>query len=163
MHHAELLWINIPPSYLSRATNQVLDMRPTLSFRLRQQLVIELLRSKRTEEALELATSELGPLAEEYPHLCAQLENVMALFVLDGAFSEDGDIPPALAALASVEHRQQTAGELNAAMLEAQGHNPRALLESIIRDFSLGEDLAALHADMPVLDTSASLLSAPCK
>lgn len=161
MHHAEFLWIHT--TFSEPRTNQILDTCPTLSFRLRQQLVIELLRSKRIDDALAIATAELGPLVEEYPHLREQLENVMALFVLDAAFDESSDAPAALVALASNGHREQTASELNAAMLEAQGRNPRAKLSQVLCDFALGQDLATQHTDTPVLDTSATLFYEPCK
>lgn len=159
MHHAELssLWITTTNTEPRSALTQVLDTHPTLFFHLKQQLVIELLRAGNTDEAFDTASNELAPLAEEHPPLCTELEHVMVLFMLDGAFTGDASVPASIIELASIARRDTVADELNVAMLEAQGRNPTPKLAELLRHLQYGEQLLSQTVDVQVLDTDTPL------
>ena len=58
---------------------ELLDLRPGLVFRLHLQRLIELIRARRLEDALELAQTELAHRGQGNPEFLAEMEQVMAL------------------------------------------------------------------------------------
>ena len=59
---------------------EILDTNSRLYFQLYLQQLIELIAAGKTDEALDFATEELAPLAEENATCMEELEEVMALF-----------------------------------------------------------------------------------
>ena len=55
---------------------QILDMNPQLFFHLQQQRLIELIRNRKLEEALEFAQEELAPRGEENVWIVSALLNL---------------------------------------------------------------------------------------
>lgn len=119
--------------------------------------MIELLRAGNADEAFDTASNELAPLAEEHPPLRAELEHVMALFVLDGAFTGDASVPAPIIELASIARRDAVADELNVAMLEVQGRNPTPKLAELLRHLQYGEQLLSRTVNTQVLDIDTPL------
>jgi hypothetical protein len=68
---------------------QLLESRPDLQFRLRQQQVLDAISEGAWDRALDLAMSELKPLALRSPELLVALEDTMILF----AFPEPEEAP----------------------------------------------------------------------
>ncbi|KAI9481469.1 MAG: CTLH/CRA C-terminal to lish motif domain-containing protein [Benjaminiella poitrasii] len=106
---------------------EILDTNPHLFFHLQQQRLIELIRSKSFEEALEFASEEMAPRGEEHPEFLEELERTMALL----AFQDSIDSPVQDLLLPS--QRQKTASELNAAILMSQSQEKDPKLPSLIR------------------------------
>jgi len=130
-----------------------------------QQLkLIEMIRSKRTEDALEFAQEYLAPHGEENPHFLEELEKTVALL----AFDDIKNSP--LADLMDVCQRQKTASELNAAILNSlsQEQEPRLphLLKTMIwvqnrlkqriASFPVIEDLTTAELKVPEKPTGSN-------
>lgn len=62
---------------------QILDTNPLLFFHLQQQRLIELIRAGDITAALQFASEELAPRAEEHPDLLPELERTMALLAFE--------------------------------------------------------------------------------
>ncbi|XP_041366622.1 glucose-induced degradation protein 8 homolog [Gigantopelta aegis] len=91
---------------------ELLDNDRYLYFRLQQQKLIELIREKNIELALEYAQSHLAERVEENPEVLSELERTLALL----AFEEPETSP--FGELLHPSQRQKVASELNAAILE---------------------------------------------
>jgi len=107
---------------------EILDTNPSLYFHLQQQRLIELIRQKKTQEALEFAQEELAHRGEENPQLLEELEKTMVLL----AFENAGIDCPANELL-DYSHRQKTASELNAAILISQSRHKDPRLPSLLK------------------------------
>ncbi|KAK6183938.1 hypothetical protein SNE40_002310 [Patella caerulea] len=92
---------------------ELLDNDRYLYFRLQQQKMIELIRQKEVEAALEYAQIHLSERVEENPEVLSELERTLALLAF-----EDPESSP-FSELLHPSHRQKVASELNAAILEA--------------------------------------------
>lgn len=114
---------------LEGVSSTLLESRPDVQFRLAQQEFIELVRSRRIDEALELAERRLAPLADEHPEHREGLEDAMALL----AFSTPESAPKEVASLLSRSYRIETAGIVNAAALTAQGQVQESRLPGLLR------------------------------
>ncbi|KAJ2158478.1 hypothetical protein GGF46_003736 [Coemansia sp. RSA 552] len=121
---------------IRRAIERVNDLNPglletdaRLYFRLQQQQLIELIREGRATEALAFAQAELAPHGEEHPELLRELERTMALLAFD---IKQGEVTP-LAKLLDFSQRQQTANELNAALLAAQSQPREPKLPAMVQ------------------------------
>ncbi|CAM8898802.1 unnamed protein product [Rhodiola kirilowii] len=95
---------------------EILDTNPQLFFHLQQQRLIELIREKDYDKALEFAQEELAPRGQENPSFLEELERTVALLVFD-----DTLISP-VQELMDPAHRNKTASEVNAAILTSQNH-----------------------------------------
>lgn len=97
---------------------ELLDNDRYLYFHLQQQQLIELIREKNVEEALEYAQTHLAERGEENPEILSELERTLALLAFDNPEqSPFGD-------LLHPSQRQKVASELNAAILEVDA-NPK--------------------------------------
>lgn len=121
-------------------TRQILDTMPALFFQLQQLHMIELLRAGRMEEALSWAAESLAPLGEDNPDLFDDLEKGMSLFVLD-MHAQTDNTPAYAKALYSVEHRQEVADALNAAILAFQRRPGEARLPRLLGFMQAGNAL----------------------
>ncbi|ESO97693.1 hypothetical protein LOTGIDRAFT_152785 [Lottia gigantea] len=92
---------------------ELLDNDRYLYFRLQQQKLIELIRQKELETALEYAQVHLAERVEENPEVLTELERTLALLAF-----EDPESSP-FNELLHPSHRQKVASELNAAILES--------------------------------------------
>ena len=98
-----------------------------LSFKLKQQQLVELIRSGGVEEALTFAQAELSPLAEGQPAFLEELERSMLLLAYD-------DLSQApTAELLTQAARQKTASLLNAAILGSQKQAQAPMLPMMLR------------------------------
>ena len=94
---------------------------------MQQQRLIELIRSGKTEEALEFAQEYLAPHGEENPKYLEELERTVALL----AFEDIKSSP--VADLMDVTQRQKTASELNAAILSSQCQEEEPRLPHLLK------------------------------
>ncbi|KAF6265934.1 CTLH/CRA C-terminal to lish motif domain-containing protein [Scenedesmus sp. NREL 46B-D3] len=103
---------------------EILEEQQALFFHLQQQRLIELIRNRKTVEALAFAQEYLAPHGEENEAFLEELERSVSLL----AFDEPQASP--VGDLMDVAQRQKTASELNAAILSSQGQErePRLLL-----------------------------------
>ncbi|KAG8984545.1 hypothetical protein FRB90_005246, partial [Tulasnella sp. 427] len=104
----------------------ILDSNPSLLFHLQQQRLIEYIRHGKTTEALAFAQTELAPRGENNPEFLTELEHTMALLAFD---VDNSGTPEQIVELLTQSQRLKTAGELNAAILEAlnQGRETKLL------------------------------------
>ncbi|XP_052800798.1 glucose-induced degradation protein 8 homolog [Mya arenaria] len=91
---------------------ELLDNDRYLYFHLQQQHLIELIRARNVEAALEYAQTHLAERGEENPDILSELERTLALL----AFEEPEKSP--FGDLLHLCQRQKVASELNAAILE---------------------------------------------
>lgn len=93
---------------------EILDDNSQLYFHLQQQVLIELIREGRVEEAVVYAQDHLAERGQRDPSILNELERTLALLAFDQPdTSPYGD-------LLHPSHRQKVASELNAAILRAQ-------------------------------------------
>lgn len=150
---------------------QILDTNPLLFFHLQQQRMIELIRTGDISQALQFASEELAPRAEEHPDLLPELERTMALLAFElplqaatGATASTGrkatlEVPSHITELLAPAQRLRTAGELNAAILASQSQGREPKLPQLIKMLSFGENLLAKEAKItfPRLDLVGAL------
>ena len=105
----------------------ILSSNPELTFKLKQQQLIELIRAGAIEAALAFAQAELAPLAEDNPAFLDDLERTMLLL----AYEDTSRAPTA--SLLSQATRQQTASQLNAAILSAQNQEHEPMLPTMLK------------------------------
>ncbi|KAL5217696.1 hypothetical protein ABZP36_018380 [Zizania latifolia] len=98
-----------------RGVKKILDTNPQLYFHLQQQKLIELIRARKIDEALEFAR-ELAPRGEENIAFLEEIEKTVALLV----FEDIKSCP--YGELLDVYQRLKTASEVNAAILTSQSH-----------------------------------------
>lgn len=91
---------------------ELLDNHRYLYFRLQQQKLIELIREKDVEGALQYAQTHLSERVEENPEVLSELEKTLALL----AFENPENSP--FGELLHPSQRHKVASELNAAILE---------------------------------------------
>ncbi|OZJ04164.1 hypothetical protein BZG36_03114 [Bifiguratus adelaidae] len=108
----------------------ILDTNPQLYFHLQQQRLIELIRANRVNEALEFASEELASRGEEQPEFLSEFERTMALLAFDANAS---GLANPVSDLLQYAKRQQTAQELNAAILESQSQERDPKLPSLLK------------------------------
>ncbi|KAJ1793921.1 hypothetical protein LPJ59_004648, partial [Coemansia sp. RSA 2399] len=116
-----------------------------------QQQLIELIRQGKAEEALEFAQEELAPHGEEHPELLRELERTMALLAFDNVAmaSTNGSHMSPLADLLDFAHRQQTANELNAALLAAHSQPKEPKLPALLQLLAWTQDQLDKKATYP--------------
>jgi len=112
---------------VNRLDPAVLAGNSRLLFRLHRQQLIELIRAEAIEEAIAFAQRELAPLVELDASLLDELEESMMLL----AYSAGAD--SSYSHLLSVGQRQQTARELNVAILLAQQQEQQPKLLMMLR------------------------------
>ncbi|XP_076450491.1 glucose-induced degradation protein 8-A homolog [Babylonia areolata] len=105
---------------------ELLDKHRYLYFRLQQQKLIELIRNKDTEEALNYAQTHLAERVEENPDVLTELEKTLALL----AFENPENSP--FGELLHISQRQKVASELNAAVLEVDATPELASLLKLV-------------------------------
>lgn len=91
---------------------ELLDNDRYLYFRLQQQQLIELIKAKDLEGALEFAQTRLSERVEENPNVLSELEKTLALLAFD-----DPETSP-FGELLHPSQRQKVACEVNSAILE---------------------------------------------
>jgi len=121
----------------------LLTLYPDLHFRLKQLLMIEMIRAEHVEQAIEYAQRELAPLVESSQHLLPDLERTMMLL----AYADPTSSPEAH--FFSLEYRQQAANELNAAVLSAQGQHSESRLPMMLRMLQWAQDELSHHHNVP--------------
>jgi len=114
---------------------EILDTNSRLYFQLYLQQLIELIAAGKTDEALDFATEELAPLAEENATCMEELEEVMALF----AFPNKAASP--VGHLLEATQRQKTASELNRTLLASQFQEPAPRLHALLKLMSWAQEL----------------------
>lgn len=135
---------------------QILDTNPLLFFHLQQQRLIELIRGGDIATALQFASEELAPRAEEHPDLLPELERTMALLAFElprsgnsssstavvgrkGTTNTPLEAPSHIAELLQPAQRLRTAGELNAAILASQSQGREPKLPTLLKMLSYSE------------------------
>ncbi|XP_068705037.1 glucose-induced degradation protein 8 homolog [Montipora capricornis] len=106
---------------------EILDCKPHLYFHLQQQRLIELIRDKEIESAVDFAQNQLAEQGNEFPEFLEELERTMALL----AFDNPQDSP--FGELLCPSQRQKVASELNAAILEAENRETSPKLSNLLK------------------------------
>lgn len=106
---------------------QILRGDDTLSFHLRQQQLIEIIRKGDVGDALLFAQNSLAPAGEANPAFLDEIERTMALL----AFEDTAACP--VGHLLDNSQRHKTASELNGAILASQSHQREPLLPICLR------------------------------
>lgn len=110
-----------------------------------QQQLIELIRAGKTNEALDFAQEELAPKGESSPDLLPELERTMALLVLEPSQVTEGS------ELFDPYHRVRLANEVNAAILQSQGHGEGAKLPALLKLLMWSQEQLASKAAFPCI------------
>ncbi|WRT66024.1 uncharacterized protein IL334_002975 [Kwoniella shivajii] len=138
---------------------EILDTNAPLLFHLHLLRLIELIRIDDVDNALAFATAELAPRGAQNPEFLADLERTMALLAFPdlARFADDSPSssrPPPdsetltlfqdpafipIMALMKRSQRVKVAKELNAAILESQGHGMETKLSGLVRLMAWGE------------------------
>jgi len=124
----------------------ILKRNPRLLFHLKQQRLIELIRSKDAESALRFAQEELAPSSDNDPALLRDLERTLALL----AFS-DASLSP-VADLLSKGQMQKVANELNAAILNYKGEEEEPRLPQLLKMLFWSQKQLAEQVQFPTID-----------
>ena len=106
---------------------EILDSRPHLYFHLQQQQLIELVRERKVEKALEFSQNVMAELSIENSEFLEELEKTMALLAY-----ENPEISP-FGDLLNFSQRHKVASELNAAILEADHQQTNSRLENLLK------------------------------
>ncbi|CAF3897156.1 unnamed protein product [Adineta steineri] len=106
---------------------ELLDQNRQLAFHLKQQHLIELIRSNLIDEALTYAQIHLAEFAEEEIKMRQELEKTMALLVFDKPLESPYGY------LMQISHRQQVANEINSALLIYQNDESESDLSMLVR------------------------------
>ena len=135
----------------------ILEERPSLAFALQQQRLIELARAGDAEGALAYAREHVAPRGDDDARVLAGAERALALL----AFPDPSTSP--LADLLSPAQRAKTAGEANAAILEAEGRAGGARLPLLVALAAWAQDrLAARGVRFPrMADPVSGVLEGP--
>lgn len=135
----------------------ILEERPSLAAALQRQRLIELARAGDADGALAYARDHVAPRADDDPASLADAERALALL----AFPDPAASP--LADLLSPAQRAKTAGEANAAILEAEGRAGGARLPVLVALAAWAQDrLAARGVRFPrMADPVAATLEGP--
>ena len=119
--------IKVAMTLTNKLNPEILDSRPKLYFHLQQQHLIELIREKKIESALEFAQNAMAELSIENTKYLDELEKTMALL----AYQNPGVSP--FAELLNFSQRYKVASELNAAILEADHQQTNSKLENLLK------------------------------
>mmetsp|Transcript_85347 Transcript_85347/g.227570 ORF Transcript_85347/g.227570 Transcript_85347/m.227570 type:complete len:180 (-) Transcript_85347:6-545(-) len=152
---------------------ELLDTRPKLYFQLKLQHLIELIRSSKVKEALELVQEELAALCEDDPGLLSELEAVLALLAFDppagdeameaaGGAADEGPMPAEIRRLWDQGQRRATASAVNAAVLEAQGLDREPKLLFLLKMLTWAQDRLGQHASFPRVDDLVAAVPSRC-
>lgn len=133
----------------------ILDSNPSLHFHLQQQRLIEYIRHGQVPEALAFAQTELAPRGEDNPEFLTELEHTMALLAFD---VDNTGTPDQIVELMAQNQRLKTAGELNAAILEALNQGRETKLLALVRLLCWGESMLDKRADFPVADLRSGMI-----
>lgn len=106
---------------------EILDCKPHLYFHLQQQRLIELIRDKEVESAVDFAQNQLAEQGNESPEFLEELERTMALLAFDNPL----DSP--FGELMCPSQRQKVASELNAAILESENRETSPKLSNLLK------------------------------
>ncbi|XP_070532619.1 glucose-induced degradation protein 8 homolog [Ptychodera flava] len=106
---------------------ELLDNDRYLFFHLQQQHLIELIRNKKVEQALEYAQTHLAERGEENSEVLPELERSLALL----AFENPESSP--FSELLHPSQRQKVASELNAAILEMESRESTPKLAKLLK------------------------------
>ncbi|KAI9032163.1 CTLH/CRA C-terminal to lish motif domain-containing protein [Hyaloraphidium curvatum] len=137
---------------------EILDVNPKLYFHLKQQKLIELIRTGDVVAALEFAQEELAPRGEENPEFLSELERTMALL----AFPLEAVSASPVADLFDQSQRQRIASELNSAVLISQSQDDSPKLPSLIRMLLWSQQQLEERANFPkIKDVVTSHLEDP--
>ncbi|KAI8873247.1 hypothetical protein GQ42DRAFT_170766 [Ramicandelaber brevisporus] len=150
---------NIPEAIekINDLNPEILDVEPTICFRLHLQYLIELIRNGQTLEAIQYAQEELAPRGESNPELLPELEDVMALLAFDtDDLSGTGGLPQALRILLDFAQRQQTANELNSAILKTLNQPSESKLPALVKLLSWSQSQLDDRAIYPRLNDITS-------
>ncbi|KAK2154867.1 hypothetical protein LSH36_255g02024 [Paralvinella palmiformis] len=106
---------------------ELLDNERYLYFHLQQQHLIELIRERNVEGALDFARTHLAEKGEESQEILSELERTLALL----AFEEPEKSP--FGELLHPSQRQKVASELNAAILQAESRESTPKLSQLLK------------------------------
>ncbi|KAG8958271.1 hypothetical protein FRC00_002891 [Tulasnella sp. 408] len=134
---------------VEQAIELVNDIDPT------QQRLIEYIRHGQVSEALAFAQTELAPRGEDNPEFLTELEHTMALLAFD---VDNSGTPDQIVELMAQSQRLKTAGELNAAILEALNQGRETKLLALVRLLCWGESMLDKRADFPVADLKSGMI-----
>ncbi|CAH1786029.1 unnamed protein product [Owenia fusiformis] len=114
-------------SLVNNLQPELLDNDRYLFFHLQQQHLIELIRDRNIEAALDFAQTHLAERGEENPEILSELERTLALL----AFEEPEASP--FGELLHPSQRQKVASELNAAILEMENRDSTPKLANLLK------------------------------
>lgn len=114
-------------SLVNKLHPELLDNDRNLYFHLQQQHLIELIRKKNVEEALQFAQLHLAERGEADPEILNELERTLALLAF-----EDPESSP-FGELLHPSQRQKVASELNAAILQMESRESTPKLANLLK------------------------------
>lgn len=106
---------------------ELLDNDRYIYFHLQQQHLIELIREKKIEEALDFAQTHLAERGEENREILSELEHTLALLAF-----ENPELSP-FGELLHPSQRQKVASELNEAILEMENRESTPNLANLLK------------------------------
>ncbi len=114
-------------TFTNNLNPEILDSKQRLYFHLQQQQLIELVRERKVERALEFSQNIMAELGLENSDFLEELERTMALLAYENPeMSPFGD-------LLNFSQRHKVASELNAAILEADHQQTNSRLENLLK------------------------------
>ncbi|CAF1651804.1 unnamed protein product [Adineta ricciae] len=120
--------------FINKKSPELLDQNRQLAFHLKQQHLIELIRSNLIDEALTYAQIHLAEFAEDELKMRQELEKTMALLVFDKPLESPYGY------LMQLSHRQQVANEINSALLIDQNEQSESDLSMLVRMVTYMQD-----------------------
>lgn len=131
----------------------ILDQNTELYFNLQLQQLIEFIRRKQTNQALEFAQTVLSHLAITIPSLLPSLEMTLTLLAFNSPDSEEyaqaTDAPSNIRQLLSQSQREKVASMVNKHVLESEFHSNEPKLSNVIKLLSWGENALASRVSFP--------------
>ncbi|XP_014668754.1 PREDICTED: glucose-induced degradation protein 8 homolog [Priapulus caudatus] len=146
-------------SMVNKLHPELLDSDRLLYFHLQQQHLIELIRQKGVEDALQFAQVHLAERGESDAEILAELERTLALLAF-----EDPEGSP-FGELLHPSQRQKVASELNAAILEVENRKATPKLASLLKLLLWAQsELDAKKVKYPKMtDLANGIIEAPAK
>uniref|UniRef100_A0AC35G0C3 Uncharacterized protein n=1 Tax=Panagrolaimus sp. PS1159 TaxID=55785 RepID=A0AC35G0C3_9BILA len=112
---------------INNYTPNLLKENPKIHFQLLRQQLVELIRNKNVEEALEFAQKHLVHMADQPPELLQKLEQTYGLLVFEKPESSP------FGHLMEMNQRNILAAEVNSLICGSNGRNPTSKLEQLFR------------------------------
>ncbi|TIB99180.1 hypothetical protein E3Q18_01718 [Wallemia mellicola] len=140
-------------STINEINPDILDQNTELYFNLQLQQLIEYIRHKEINQALEFAQTTLSQIAITIPSLLPSLESALTLLAFNSPdneqYAQAKDAPGNIRQLLSQSQRERVANQVNTVILEDQMHSKEPKLAGICKLLSWGEDALSSRVSFP--------------